>query len=325
MASVANTHWYASPRTVELYGDKVQLGESIDLIQDRKTGQWREIKNWDDVRWVGAAPGCTSVCGTLAKTGLSIWAENLICDGSYELAKELGGVGDYDQQGWKVYLKQKKDEVGKQAAAAGSVIHDRIESAIKTDRLFIDDDPYVRSAARVVDQIITNQRGEGFRLVEMAAERSFCIEDVITFGGRTDLLLVFTNEEANEVCYMVLDWKTRNFTFADAQKATDGYRKGNKTFGKLSPRETEPMQIAANLVGHIGGTEGMTNGGKTIRIGGGNLYLSRNAGQEEAAFYYPYSNEELALGWDSFRACQTLYLATVLGGDPQKRAGESNE
>lgn len=173
MASVANTHWYASPRTVELYGDKYKVGESIDQIQDRQTDEWREIKDLDDVRWVGAAPGCTSVCGTLNKVGLSIWAENLLCDGSYELAQQLGGVGDHSPQSWKAQLKQEKDRIGQQAAAAGSVIHDEIEQAIKTDRLFTDGSPYVRAAARVVGQLITDQRSEGFRLVHLEAEGSF--------------------------------------------------------------------------------------------------------------------------------------------------------
>lgn len=309
---IKNTHWYASERTASLCpGQKV--GESVHQVLD-SSSRWRDVRDIYDVKHYGLAPGCTSVCGMLSKPGLYIWGDNILSAESYEMAKR-GEHQDLTPEEWKKKLLDSKQAIGRKAADEGSVIHGVIEDAILTKRLHLSEDENVRQVAALVTQMAIDFSHQGFEMVEMIAEKSFVLDDIITFGGRTDLLIMFEEMKGNGSLYVVIDFKTRDFTFDDVRKANRSRDRQNRTFGKLTPRDTEPMQIAANLIGHIGDTGPLKPDSK-VRIEGGNLYLSRtNPG---ASWYYPYTQEQLRNGWLSFQAAEMLYRNTVLQGSAQK-------
>jgi len=307
---ISNTHWYAGERTASLCPGQ-RVGESVHQILENE--QWRDVEGYDDVIEYGLAPGCTSVCGMLSKPGLNIWMQNIMAEESYMMAQR-GEHQNMDARAWRGALLAAKDSIGKRAADEGSVIHGVIEDAILTNRLHLSDDPNVVQVAGLVNQMIADYSHLGYKFVEMVAEKSFVFNDVITFGGRTDLLMEFVEAKTNKRMLVVVDFKTRDFGYRDVQNAIRGLQRGNKTFGRLTPRDTEPMQIAANLVGHGGGRARGEE--EDVRIEGGNLYLSRT--EPGASWYYPYSQEQLVNGWLSFQAAQMLYRNTVLGGRAQK-------
>lgn len=297
-------HWYASSRTAELL--PVLAGDAVVNVPKVGGGLTDRITKIHVAKY-GLVAGCTAICGMINKPALVTWAENNCIEAAVahtpgkdrSLAQQYH-ANEIDLDAFKRGCKDIKEAVGKKAADGGNVIHAQLEGDIKAGALFTSSNPYTKLAAyELKTKVIEPMEADGWKATDFIAEGSF-VDEERWFAGRTDLLIRFERivpDGTKEEHYHVCDFKTREFEAGDAIKAKTGLDRGNKTFGRLTPRDTEPMQIAANIQGQ-GGSVGFDSGS--------NLYLSRT--QSEVGFLLPYTNEQLETGWENFLACLTLFL-----------------
>lgn len=306
-------HWYATDETEDLLG--VKKGESVDLVPKASGGMTDRIQH-HHVKKYALAAGCTSIIGMMDKPGLRIWGEKTVALEAYRIAS-AGKVEDEE-----LFVKaclDGKNEIGTSAADKGSEIHDRIEKAIKAGELNSSPDPFVKVAAYELDKIIEGWATEGWYPVSIESEKSFVVNDEwlpCAFGGRTDVLIEFAKDwPTAETALFVADFKTRDFEVANVIKARKMLEDGCKTFDKLSPRDSEPLQIAANLAGHadqgIPKSRLFDTARSGVVLGGANIYISRL--QSEAGFTYEWTPVQLERAWGAFTACLTLFNYTRNG------------
>ena len=279
-----NIHFYASPKTEETLG--IPVGHSVTHVP-KSGGGWTDRIGKVHIAKYGLAAGCTSVCGMLAKPGLTVWAEKLVATAGYTTSRALS-LGDFVKE-----CIEAKNKVGADAAERGSIIHKELEDAILSGWTTGAELPSVIAAEAAVVRIVSDHEHRGYTFVSLDPEPSFYHE--LGFGGRSDLVIHLTAPDASDYLYLI-DFKTRDFDADDVTEALRCQAKGNKTFGRLTPRETEPMQIAANIEGQ---------GGDVSCDGGGNLYLSRSCPGQ--SFLVEYSPAQLEDAWQAFNACLCLF------------------
>jgi hypothetical protein len=284
------THWYASPRTVEM-GIAPYAGAPVEEVTG-KNG--KPVKaNVTHAREYGLAPGATAILNLLNKPQLIDWAAKKAAlgvvyrNGTPSLAERFI-AGEMNEEAYLKAALEAKDAIVDVARDAGSVIHKYIEHGFEGRAL--EGDALVYYATTL--GILTAAYGDN---VAWVCEKPGWHPD--GFGFRTDLLGYYPDGSV-----VVVDFKTRDFDPEDVDKANKGLAKGNKTFGRLTPRDSEPMQVAANLVGHAHNQLSAFSADKTF---GGNLYISRQ--HPNVAWLYQYTHEQLADAWTCFRALHTIY------------------
>jgi hypothetical protein len=308
-------HWYASDKTRALGIDK-DAGESVWEVPDAKGNM---TQNFDirHAKKYALCPGVTGVNGMLAKPGLVIWGENNTAlggvygedgetvDPTNSLAARLFR-GEIDEKAYTYQCRSRKGEIGAKAADRGSEIHDVLEQYIKhgSDK----NHPYVKLLVQELSKIRRAAKAAGYKF---PARTSFIAEGSFFhprgFGGRTDLVIPCKSEDPSKPDLLyVCDYKTRDFTEDDVKTAVEKNKEwarrgkpGRPWFGrKLEPRDTEPLQIAANIAGQAG-IEG------TAHHLGCNIYLSRT--QEKRAFTVGYTTDQLATAWETFTCLLTVW------------------
>lgn len=286
-------HWYASPRTVEM-GVARYPGEPVTEVPGAGGKYVRPGPN--HALKFGLAKGTTSVLKRLAKPTLTSWMARTAAKAAVTKVFDADmGVnvspaerflsGSIDERKYTEECLLLQEQIAKGAADAGSVIHAHIERGF-LGQPFVDDG--VPGEVYFQTTLIALHAAFGASAGTWTPEKPFY--HPLGFGGRTDIL---RNGGENLV---VVDFKTRDFDAADVEYAHKAKAKGQKTLGKLTPYETEPMQIAANLHGHGGETK--------ASVRGANLYLSRT--DPSLVFVYEYSAEELEKAWACFTALLTL-------------------
>lgn len=297
-------HWYASPRTVEL-GLAEYPGAPVDTVPSADGKGTVSATSQNANKW-GLAKGVTSVLKRLSKPVLGEWGEKMAARAAVavipdrkETLAERFIKGTLSEEEYLSECLQLKAVIGATAADIGSLIHADIERGFLGQDLKeteIDGKAYFNTALAA----LTLAYGTD---VEWVPEKPFY--HPLGFGGRTDIL------GYREDALIIVDFKTRDLEQEHVDYATRAKAKGQKTLGKLTPYETEPMQIAANLQGH-GGSHGR-KGGKTLRLIGGNLYLSRQ--DPKVSFMNEYRADELEKAWQCFTALLTVdqVLSGVLG------------
>lgn len=301
-------HWYATDETEELLG--VKRGQSVDLVPKVSGGMTDQIRQHHVEKYALAA-GCTSIIGMMDKPGLRIWGEKTVALEAFRLSQEGPLDRPLEEGEFVRRCIDGKNEVGGKAAEKGSEIHDRIEKAIKAGELDSSPDPFVKVAAYEIGKILQGWSAEGWEFESIVSEEPFVVNHPslpCPFGGRTDVLIRFV-KDTGEKALFIADFKTRDFEVADVIKARRMQEEGRKTLGKLLPRDSEPLQIAANIVGHSDYPGPFAD--PKVVVGGANIYISRT--QSEAGFTYEWTSFRLGRAWQAFLACLTLFDYTRNG------------
>lgn len=287
-----NTHWYASAETVAM-GVATYVGEPIEFVPGAK-GQ--PIKaTLREARKYHLKQGATAVMGMLNKPQLYDWGSKMTADGAVtpvELegyqgipaSDFLGGLIDRDR--YRDLCLRARDMIGKKAAAGGTELHKYVELGVQGV-------PQEGVGAQVW-AVVENALHENWPGIIWKAELPAV--HPLGFGCRTDLLgFEETNPTEPIVC---VDVKTREFNHDDVVKAGEASRRNQVSLGRLTPRDTEPMQVAANLKAH-------NNDIKFFDGCGGNLYLSRNTA--DCVFVVKYTAKKLDEAWLCFTSLNTVY------------------
>lgn len=276
-------HWYASPKTVEL-GIAEYPGQPVDKVPGAKPGTFVDATSTHAVKYSLAA-GTTSVLGVLAKPFLMDWGAKAAAeagvDGGAEspAAKYLAGLMSLEE--YKNACLEGKNAVVRKSTDRGTLIHKALEQGyLGQPRDDIEFEPWFHEVHRV---LANNYPG----VIEWVPERPFWHK--WGFGGRTDLIGYGAKGEM-----VVVDFKTRDFQPEDITKAVSMRAKGFKTEGRLTPRETECMQLVANLIGHGGQVPGEV----------ANLYIDRSA---PIVHLRPYTAEEQSKALAIFEALLSIF------------------
>jgi hypothetical protein len=287
-------HWYASNRTVEL-GLAAYPGAPVGQVPAADGKGVVNATSQNANKW-GLAKGVTSVLKRLAKPVLGEWGERMAAraavakiDGKLTLAERFL-KNELDEPAYLEECLKLKAVIGSTAADIGSLIHADIERGFlgqSFKETEVDGEAYFQTVLSLLTQTFGPD-------VKWVPEKPFY--HPLGFGGRTDVL------GYRKDALIVVDFKTREFDQEHVDYAIKAKAKGQKTLGKLTPYETEPMQIAANLQGH-GGAHGRKDG-KAFKLIGGNLYVSRL--DPEPTFMYEYKSDELEKAWQCFTALLTV-------------------
>ena len=283
-----STHWYASPKTVEMGGAEY-AGQPIEKVPGAKAGTWVNATTPHAIRW-HLAPGVTGVLGYYAKNALIDWAAKAAAVGAV-----VGPAGEVDSSGslaaqlfrGELQLKDfqekcldAKDAVVKKSTDRGTLIHKALEQAYLGEAY---DPVFAPWVTTVQERLRSHYPG----VIEWVPERPFWHKS--GFGGRTDLV---GHGAKGEI--VIVDFKTRDFQPKDIDEAVRKRASGFKGEGRLTPRETEPMQLVANLIGHGGVVDGEVS----------NLYVDRTL---PICHLRPYSAEEQAKALTCFNALLTIF------------------
>lgn len=287
-------HYYASQKAVDA-GIAERVGEPVLKVPGKK-GQPVNIRAEHVIQY-GLGPGATTVCGMLAKPFLIDWAARITADAA--VLDEDGNVdpefspaarllsGNITLKEYKAVVDEVRRAASSKPADEGKVIHGWLERGFLGEEL-------------------TSTALACFTQVKATLDSHYCgfawkpelpFFHRWGFGGRTDALGLVPDGTDGYVC--VVDFKTRDFTAEDLAKAEDGKARGLKDLGRLTPRDSEPMQIAANLIGH--GHEDYIASG----FYGGNLYIARK--DPTLQFFKSYSSPELTQALAVFRALLTVW------------------
>lgn len=192
-----------------------------------------------DARPVKAVPSVTTVMAVQDKPNLLIWKQNQLKE-----AVANNGSHPQDRDGFEAWWRSciaDSNEVAKQAAENGTLIHDNIETHIKTGLSDLQ-----AISEPVVEFLTTNF--EGF---EWVAEDSFA--HPLGFGGKIDLYGIKNKGVENEE-RMVLDFKTK--------------LKSKEEMEKIKAYDDHHLQTAA----YVKGLEDTKNFGSKLDYSGWKRY-----------------------------------------------------
>lgn len=283
-----NTHWYASQKTVKL-GIASYVGQPIEKVPGAKAGTWVNPTSVH-ARKYGLVQGCTSVLGEWNKPFLYDWGAKMAAlgvaerlDGKTSLAEQYL-AGTITKEDFCDAALEARNIIGRRAAAGGTELHKYVELGVQG----------VPQDARgtAVWEGVRLKLAEHYPGVEWKAEIP-AVHEELRFGCRGDLLGF---REGRVAAYV--DLKTREFGETDVVRAANAQTQGFKDMGRLTPRDTEPLQVAANLRANDPAFEFYDGCG-------GNLYLSRST--PGALFLATYSKKTLDESWIIFVCLNTIY------------------
>jgi hypothetical protein len=267
-------HWYATRKTVEM-GVARKIADSVSEIGGRTKLDVRDAAKY------ALVPGATGVLNTLNKPTLVAWGAKTTAEAAYDLLSS--GTAPLAKEAFVEECLKRKDEVGKAAATEGTRLHAFSEDGFNGRPLSEEGQLVYSACRREVDDAYPGAQW----VPELSAVHP------IGFGCRGDL---FGYHDGIPQIYV--DIKTRDFGPEDVDKARRAKAKGYKGLGRLTPRETEVMQAAANITA----------------IGGvfrdhccANLYLSRT--HPGLTYLHSYTIEQIENGWTCFQAlCRVWYI-----------------
>jgi hypothetical protein len=195
--------------------------------------------------------------------------------------------GKIDKDAYLQACLEARNVIGKDAAAGGTTLHKFVELGVQG----VEQDEEGERVWRCVQaELELNWPGLLWK-AELPAVHP------LGFGCRTDLLGFDPLTGFPVVC---VDLKTREFDHENVRYAKQGVARRQKDLGRLTPRETEPMQVAANLKAHNNDIEFFDGCG-------GNLYLSRNTA--DCVFAVKYTAEQMGKAWVCFQALNVVFKA----------------
>ena len=291
-------HWYASPATVGMGLAKYE-GEPVTEVPSSDGRRMVEPDGRHAVKY-HLAPGTTSVTKMLHKQSLMDWGCRVTAEAGWEI-QGRPNYHEYDHDRFMKECLERKEEIASKAANEGSVIHAGLEKGFLNQIIDEPAQQYFQTCKRALEATFGDA-------VQWVPEKPFYfpydLEDgtPVGVGGRTDLLGMRAKDDA----MIVVDFKTRDFTAEQLLEAELKRSKGQKTWGRLTPYETEPLQIASNCAGHAYKYE---RAGRIIKeVHGANLYLSRL--DPNISFMHVYTTEDLEKACRVFRALHTVFVIT---------------
>lgn len=271
------THWYASDATTNLAD--VLTGEAIAKVDNGKGKLVRITTKHADK--FGLLPGITAPLKMLAKDMLAPWYARMAGEYAFDRGYQKCNPGG------EAPPEENIKEVGRDAAAyvqdyvaktadVGSKIHGTVEAALEGKDLPYDGKyaDWLDSALPALGRIRGQQPGPLWQ-PEKVVVSSY------GYAGRLDVVLATDAEVIN------VDIKTRDFKLSDVEMAIEKRSRLLKGIGKLTPRDTEPMQVAAGLAA-LRQDPSCSRGVER----GFNLYLDRT--DPTLCYLHEYTLDELA-------------------------------
>ncbi len=163
-----------------------------------------------DARKLHLLPSVTTILAVVAKPGLDRWKTEQILDAVLESGLSLAGR---DIEKWKGMILSQSQQVGKNAAARGSSIHNALEKYYKTGEIDHQEKDYIIPVIEELRKLFPNTPWE--------AEVSFA--STMGFGGKIDL-----SSKGEKI---ILDFKTKK----------------DKAFGKELQYDEHVMKILVGV------------------------------------------------------------------------------
>ena len=228
-----------------------------------------------EARKMGLLFGVTTITGIPAKPMLNRWIVDQHLDAVEGVVGCEESLSFYP--GWRDDVREQATAVGREAAEIGTRIHGLIATCmdgVQKGGYSGDDHDSANSA---IDALI-----KLFPDADWSNERSFgCPE--YGFGGAVDV----SSLDGDGI---VVDWKGKDFTQADADKG-------------FKPYPENAMQISAYRYGL-----GIPN------ARGVNIFFSRS--NPGVTYVYEFSDEELRIAWEKFK-CLMMFKLLDSGHDPR--------
>jgi hypothetical protein len=266
-------HWY-SPLTKQQIDPE---GKRLDARHAKKNG------------WLG---GITSVTKVLANPQLVRWQQETAVKALLAILEADKGLTFTDEEK-SLYVRRSAEEgpslVASTTADEGKAIHAAVDRFYRGELV---DPKYMPWVVTVEARI----RELGLDPHRLKAEVD-AIDPLLEYGCRGDLV--------SYAPPVYIDIKTRDFTQEDVEEAVIRRGKNQKSLGKLTPYQTEPMQVIGNMDAHFGLMHEDALGYC--------LYLSRT--DPTISYLHLFTREELNVARRMLRACTILFnVPRGLGG-----------
>jgi len=230
--------------------------------------------------------GITTITKEWANGMLARWSQKTALEALLKILQDEFSLdlGEYEPS---ILIQRAIEEgprlVASETAEQGKAIHAAVDRYFRGDRVDGDMVPWVQTAVAAVESL-------GISPLMCRAEID-AIDPLGEYGCRGDI-----------VCKeppVYIDIKTRDFTADDVAEAIEKRAKGAASLGKLTPYQTEPLQVVGNMDAHFGMMDEDALGYC--------LYLSRT----DPSIYYlhQFKRSELEQARLLLRACCVLFNA----------------
>ena len=264
-------HWYSR-----------ETGEQVPTVPAKKGGMKKTTVR--EAREMDLVKGCTTIADERRNPFLEKWKMETAAKAMAVILSEKYGVA-FTPEELKGLVKQAVEEgpakVASETADRGRAIHAAVDRYFSGDQVSPEFAGWVETVKGVLEALAGT---DDFSIWQAEVDSVH----PAGYGCRGDL-----------ACFsraMYVDIKTRDFTADDVANAMAKKAKGTKDLGRLTPRQGEPLQIAANMMAMFGHIDATTYGA--------DLYLDRT--DPEIFFLHPYTVEELEAAWKQFLACLVL-------------------